>query len=365
MGGIGMMGRLVGWVALSPLYFVMSCGNADPIAGTLTAPQYNLTIKGKGFDPHGGALVGVAVFDRTLRSVVNKTEGTVSHDGLFTLAMDQVLTDRGAYYLDFYTDMNGNKMCDSPPTDHVWKTKIDDVTGDTERLLEHHMGFEDSCPSFLESKSPENAINVTISGTLKLSDSVGSTEGLKGGQVLQGATVFLQGFPSQETKTNSQGQFTLELKIPEAGLIDDSTRRKLVMWYTVPQDADDPFKWSPSTARFGHVKDIDYPAGGGSVSLGGVDLTFTKAMILPVIDHVTGAIVSGCWIRLPDFGFQLTITQNGDGHYLIDYLPPQSYRIDVTCTGYTAQSVTRTVSPATGIEQTETVEAVRLERKRP
>ena len=327
------------------------------------APTYPLSATGTGFSPHAGQTMYLAAYDRTDRTTVATTSVAIAADGTFSATLPGALQAGRDYYLDTYVDMVGNKTCAAPPTDHSWRTKIDSVTGAVSRALTHHMGLEDVCASFAAAPAPVGpAVATTVSGVLKLGAEVTGVDGVTAGQSLSGATVFIAGVPEQEARTDASGAFTLKLSLPAASSLgtDPLAGRRLVMWYTIPNDAGAPFKWAVSKARFGKAQDVALTAGGTS-DLGAVPLTFTKAMVLPIVAKATGKAVSSCWLRLPQFGFQLTVVAQSDGSYLIDYLPAGTYDINVTCTGFKAQTVSRSVTKATAAGQQDTVDAVQLE----
>jgi hypothetical protein len=295
--------------------------------------------------------------------VTATSSALINAEGTFTLSLPQSLNQDADYYLDTYVDEDGDQVCDAPPTEHAWRTKVERANGDMLRELAHHMGLEDVCSSFAGTLPDAGAgPMVSISGTLKLSDDVKDIEGLTPGQTLSAASVFLEGLPDQEARTDSSGNFTLNLNVPEqASNLAELSNRKLIMWYTLPADTNDPFKWTPSKGRFGNTKIVDLTAN-STTNAGQVGLTFTKTMLVSVEDKEDKVLIGGCWIRIPKLGFQLTVTQKSDGVYLIDYLPPGNYDLVVRCSGYKPQTVSRAVSAATAKGQQDEVESISLER---
>lgn len=59
----------------------------------------------------------------------------------FTLSFIDV--DTGSYYLDFYSDVNGNGMYDVPPTDNSWRIVLDNFQGDTTIVWEYDTNYFD------------------------------------------------------------------------------------------------------------------------------------------------------------------------------------------------------------------------------
>ena len=229
---------------LTTLLLTFACAKAKD-AAPLSAPvaTYSLTIAGTGFDPHIKQTIHAALYDRTLRKVAATGQALIADSGIFTLVIADVLLNGRDYYLDTYVDMDGNKTCDPPPTDHGWRTKVDQVTGDVSRTIAHHMGLEDVCASFAASATEAaSGTAVTVSGTLNLSDAVSGVSGLTPGQTLEGATVFLESLPDQEARSDGEGNFTLKLAVPATALTSPGTSGRLIMWYTVPGDAANPFK---------------------------------------------------------------------------------------------------------------------------
>jgi hypothetical protein len=47
------------------------------------------------------------------------------------------------YYVDFYSDHNGNGVYDPPPADHAWRLELSNVAGDSELDFTHNTNFTD------------------------------------------------------------------------------------------------------------------------------------------------------------------------------------------------------------------------------
>ena len=48
-----------------------------------------------------------------------------------------------SYNIDFFADLNGNRMYDKPPTDHAWRLQLMNVMGDTTLSFTHNTSFTD------------------------------------------------------------------------------------------------------------------------------------------------------------------------------------------------------------------------------
>ncbi len=103
---------------------------------------YVLTMDFKDMTPHVGQLLELRV--------VNKADGTeVARQKLnavpgpdFTMTIPGIMPGN-SYRVDFFADLNGNKVYDTPPADHAWRLELDNVTGDTTLTFTHNTNFTD------------------------------------------------------------------------------------------------------------------------------------------------------------------------------------------------------------------------------
>jgi hypothetical protein len=319
---------------------------------------FTLAVNGLEFDgTHHGHVGMFALVDRTARTIQRLPDVTVN--GAFNVTATKALTAGHDYYFDYVMDVNGNGKCDAPPTDHTWRRKINTVTGDTTIEETHHMGFTDVCATFdgtLPAVPGEGAL--TVSGTLKLDPGVTAEEGvdLTPGQALVGATVFLEGDPTNEARTDSQGAFVLAID-PGAALAAGGTPT-LVMWYTVPAAGKATTDWASATARFGTRKELQMAAAeGDALALGETTLTYTQGVSIPVKDEA-GAPVPKCWLDFAAYGFQLVFVEKEGGVYQVDYLPPGTYDVTANCIGFEPKQAQVTVGTATASGQFQEVPAI-------
>lgn len=302
----------------------------------------DFSFEGIEFEPHNGQEIVLAIIDKDENRRILLTQAIVN-EGKFSIKRPQILVDGHRYSIDYFADMNGNKLCDPPQTDHVWRINVAPVRSALALIDTHKMNFHDSCASFNETFSGITGDrNIAVTGRLLLGEGVAAPD-LSPEQPLVGAWVTLEGYPDQDTVTDANGNFTLSLSLPSstAGL---TSVGRLVMWYTQPKPNKTSTDWDIAQARFGAMREIDLAA---NVTVGDQQLGHTKGVKLPIVDGDTEAPVgSGCWVRSPSLGPNLIVVPEADGIYHIDYLPPGSYAIAISCKGYHDQTVTVDVDQA-------------------
>jgi hypothetical protein len=321
---------------------------------------FTLTVTGTDFDSHHhDATAMFALVDRTAHTVKRLDDLTI-HEGDFVVTATGALIAGHDYFFDYLIDVNHNGQCDAPPADHPWRRKIDAVSGDVSITEVHNMAFTDVCESFkgtAPSVPAEGALLVT--GVLTLDSGVAADEtlGIEPGQALVGATVFLEGDPTNEARTDSQGAFTLAID-PGAALAAGG-KPTLVMWYTVPSAGHSSTDWASAAARFGVRKELDMAASAGdAVELGSVPLTYTSAVKFLVKDEASSDAVSACWIDFPDYSFQLVVLELPGAVYSVDYLPPGTYNVRIACGGYADKVTEVTVGTSTAADQVQDLGAM-------
>ena len=190
-----------------------------------------------------------------------------------------------------------------PPTDHTWR--VVQRNYQSAIVLEdiHSMNFVDVCSTFGTTRTSTKANNVEVSLTGTLEVDAGVSEiGLTAGSAVEGATVFVEGYPDSEAYTGSDGAFILNLEVAESALKTQSLG--LVMWYTKSTNntSSTVKTWDGSALRIGARKDVTVDTSSAeTVSAGSVALGYTKKARITVQDVGSGAAVNACWIQLPKY----------------------------------------------------------------
>ena len=108
------------------------------LTGFLTrlSAQDTLTLALTGFSPHVGGLFEMRVVDWSDGKEVGRTrvESVAAAD--FSVSVPGISVG-GSYNVDFYADLNGNGLYDSPGTDHAWRMTVENVLGDTTLTFAH------------------------------------------------------------------------------------------------------------------------------------------------------------------------------------------------------------------------------------
>ncbi len=298
----------------------------------------------------------MALIDRDLNARIFLTDTQII-GGKFSLVKEKSLTDGHRYFLDYFADVNGNHICDAPVTDHVWRIPIDAVGANVTISDSHKMNFQDSCSSFKEAYTgPAGDTTLLITGRLLLGESVTDATGLTAGQALVGAHVFVEGYSDQDAVTDSTGAFRLAITLTKEQALT-ATERRLVMWYTQPKAGKTSTDWDVADARFGAIKSISLSA---DLNVGDQRLNHTKAAKFRITSAADQSGISACWVRSTGLGANLVIWNGGDGNYTVDYLPPGSYDLTITCPGYQNNLVTISVGEASAKGSSEVVDDVAM-----
>jgi len=109
---------------------------------------FDLDFSGTGFTPHNGEMLHVAVLDIASGAHVVTDQSQTVSGGLFSFHFPGILEQGHGYHVDYYADVNGNGSCDAPPTDHVWRTDVDNVQDNVNLQVTHNTSFTDVCSSF-------------------------------------------------------------------------------------------------------------------------------------------------------------------------------------------------------------------------
>ncbi|MCH7520506.1 MAG: T9SS type A sorting domain-containing protein, partial [Candidatus Marinimicrobia bacterium] len=88
------------------------------------------------FSPHVGGLFELRVVDLADGSEVGRARVESVPQADFSVSLPG-LAIGGDYNVDFYADLNGNGLYDSPGTDHAWRIGLTDVMGDTTLTFAH------------------------------------------------------------------------------------------------------------------------------------------------------------------------------------------------------------------------------------
>jgi len=105
--------------------------------------KHELTFNLTNMNPHIGQLFEVRLIDinQNLLEVSRQTVGSIA-----TANFDLIfpaLENGHSYYLEFYADFNGNGIYDAIPTDHAWRLRIDNVSGDMSVAFSHNTNFSE------------------------------------------------------------------------------------------------------------------------------------------------------------------------------------------------------------------------------
>ena len=335
--------------------FLSQCGSNEDDIGL---PTYSFSFQGSEFDPHNDQVLYVAVVERSQDQVLIRDSVTVK-DGVFAFEWEDLFEESKDYFLDYYVDMNGNGVCDEPQTDHSWRVKIDNVNENLSFTDTHHLDFKRVCHSFSdESQTEDSDTEIQISGQINLSDGISDFEGLSPGAALEGATVFVEGYPESEAKTDSQGVFSLKVKVPTNSLT--ANNYQVVIWYTEANKNSSIITWDSESVRVGAKKGITFDGTDSDLDLGVVDLVYTKKVKMTIEDASSLEKLSNCWVEVPAYEFQLIVKPKGDGIYLVDYLPEGSYQIRIDCQGYEQYEMTIQVGSSASFGEVQELEAVSL-----
>lgn len=103
---------------------------------------YMLTMNFTGMTPHVGQMLELRVEDNTLNKEVDRIKILSIPSADFTVQIPGLKLNT-EYKVEFYADVNGNGLYDTPPTDHAWSLDFTDNTGDAALDFSHNTNFTD------------------------------------------------------------------------------------------------------------------------------------------------------------------------------------------------------------------------------
>ncbi len=114
------------------------------MVGTVTVLEAEedpvLTLSFNGMTPHVGQMLSLYIKDLSSGQYVDTLILDPIPAASFQLESRKI--ELGASYnIDFFSDHNGNKQYDAPPTDHAWRLVLSEVAGDTEISFTHNTNF--------------------------------------------------------------------------------------------------------------------------------------------------------------------------------------------------------------------------------
>ncbi len=103
---------------------------------------YLLTMNFTGMTPHVGQLLELRVVNKDDATEVGRVKLASIPGPDFSLTVPGI-EPGNSYMVDFFADLNGNKVYDPPSADHAWRMDLDDVYGDTSLTFSHNTNFTD------------------------------------------------------------------------------------------------------------------------------------------------------------------------------------------------------------------------------
>jgi hypothetical protein len=188
----------------------------------------------------------------------------------------------------------------------------------------------------------EQSTEITVSGTLALDSEISSddSDGLSPGDAIEGAAVFLKGFPDDVVESDSTGAFTLQIDVGEEKALELTEGNADLEEFTI-------LMWKKTDKRlFGTSEDI-LPVPGEETEIGSFSLTYTNAIHFHVSDETTDEyIASDCEITVEGFKDKIPTKKKSFGKYDSQYMPPDDYEFIFDCEGYKLKKFTFAVPPA-------------------
>lgn len=102
---------------------------------------YSLSLEFDGMTPHLGQMISLRVVDTQSGKETGRAVRLADLSS-FGMMVPGLMMGH-SYHVDFYADLNGNGLYDSPPVDHAWRLEANDVTGNTLLNFTHNTSFED------------------------------------------------------------------------------------------------------------------------------------------------------------------------------------------------------------------------------
>jgi hypothetical protein len=92
--------------------------------------------------PHIGQKLEVRLIDQTTGKEAGRSTLESIPSAEFSVLLPYIETGNN-YSVNFYADMNGNGVYDTPPTDHAWAMELNGVEGDEDDDFTHNTNFTD------------------------------------------------------------------------------------------------------------------------------------------------------------------------------------------------------------------------------
>lgn len=103
---------------------------------------YVLTVNFTGMTPHIGQLLELRVEDNAAGKEVDRIKVSSIPAADFNVQIVGLKLNT-EYKVEFYADLNGNGLYDTPPTDHAWEMNFTNNTGDYSLDFSHNINFTD------------------------------------------------------------------------------------------------------------------------------------------------------------------------------------------------------------------------------
>ncbi len=103
---------------------------------------FTLTLQLTNMTPHLNQKFEMRVVDKATLSEIGRATWPAIPSAQFSVMLAG-LELGGSYFVDFYADLNGNGLYDSPPSDHAWRMEANDVQGDVTLSFVHNTTFTD------------------------------------------------------------------------------------------------------------------------------------------------------------------------------------------------------------------------------
>jgi len=101
-----------------------------------------LTVQFSGMTPHIGQRFEIRLVDKGSRQEIDRDELASIPAAEFQIPLVGIEPGH-SYWVDFYSDHNGNGEYDKPANDHAWRLSVDAVSGDTIVPFVHNTNFTD------------------------------------------------------------------------------------------------------------------------------------------------------------------------------------------------------------------------------
>ena len=104
--------------------------------------KYKLRINMEGMNPHVGQMLTLYVRDAITGDYLDTLKLEAIPGPEFSLETF-VVAPGNSYFIDFFSDHNGNMAYDAPPADHAWRLNLTEVKVDTQVDFIHNTNFTD------------------------------------------------------------------------------------------------------------------------------------------------------------------------------------------------------------------------------